>query len=99
MFSPYTPHETYEDEHVGVRYRFRFGNGYQASVVRSQRTYGGPAGLWELAVMDRAGCICYDTPITDDVVGWLAVSQVVQYLRNIEALPPRDEGVPGGVDR
>jgi hypothetical protein len=99
LFAPYTPDEEYSDQHYGSRYRFRFGNGYQASVVRGRWTYGGPAGLWELAVMDRKGRICYDTPITDDVVGWLEVRQVVDLLRRIEVLPPRDEEVPGGVDR
>lgn len=96
LFHPYTPSESYD--FMGERYRFRFPNGYQASVVRGPATYGGRQGLWELAVMDGGDRLLYDTPITDDVVGWLAVEQVVDLLRRIEALPERSAPRMRGVE-
>ena len=39
----------------GVQKLYRFDNGYGASVVRSQYTYGGKEGLWELAVARYTG--------------------------------------------
>lgn len=74
------------------RHRFGFENGYGASVIRGQYTYGGSSGLWELAVLHGEGDICYSSPITDDVVGWLSELEVESLLDQIQALPahPRD---------
>jgi hypothetical protein len=76
---------------IGIRLRFLFPNGYQASVVRGPYTYGGTDGMWELAVMDHYGQILYDTPITDDVIGFLTREEVVQTLKRIEELPKRED--------
>jgi hypothetical protein len=96
LFAPYTPDAMDSYPPLVTWLRFRFPNGYQASVVRGPYTYGGREGLWELAVLDRRGALCYDTPITPDVVGWLEVEQVVDLLRRIEALPPVvGQEVPG----
>lgn len=69
----------------GVRAVAQFPNGYRASVVRGDFTYGGDRGFYELAVMDDRG-ICYDTPITDDVLGYLTPDDVTRLLADIEAL-------------
>ena len=74
----------------GVMKRYAFSNGYGASVVSNQRTYGGSEGLWELAVL-KGENICYDTPITDDVLGWLTEEEVESTLDKIEALPATEE--------
>jgi hypothetical protein len=70
---------------------YRYDNGYGASVVQHQFSYGWREGLWELAVIkfDGAGDweLCYSTPITSDVVGWLTDSEVDSLLGQIEALP------------
>lgn len=68
----------------GSQWKFRFPNGYGASVIDDG--YGAEAGLYELAVL-RGGHIVYDTPITDDVLGWLTEDQVTEALDQIEALP------------
>jgi len=71
----------------GVQHVWRFGNGRGASVVRHDGSYGHEDGLWELAVLDRAGSLDYSTPVTSDVEGWLTPAEVRRYLRQIEALP------------
>lgn len=68
--------------------KFRFPNGYGASVVIGPYTYGGPDGLYELAVLNSEGGLCYSTPITDDVIGHLSVEGVNDLLDKIAALPP-----------
>lgn len=73
----------------GVAARVNFPNGYGASVVCGPYTYGGKEGLYELAVLDTEGNIVYDTPITDDVLGFLSKADVAAALRSIEALPSR----------
>lgn len=72
----------------GVRAQHEFPNGYSASVVRGFGTYGSEEGLYELAVIADGRCV-YDTPVTDDVLGYLAEDQVTAALAQIEALPAR----------
>lgn len=66
--------------------KYRFPNGFGASVVRDQYTYGGDRGLFELAVLDADGHLTYDTPITSDVIGWLTEQDVQEHLGEIAAL-------------
>lgn len=70
----------------GIAYTFEFPNGYGASVVKTSFSYGNEDGLWELAVLDKEGDICYDTPITEDVLGWLTDQQVSDTLYAIHDL-------------
>lgn len=65
----------------------RFPNGYAASIVIGDHTYGGRDGLYELAVLDKNGQITYDTPITNDVVGYLSPDEVNELLVKIKNLP------------
>jgi len=62
-----------------------FPNGYGASVVRHKYSYGGDEGLFEIAVL-RSGKIVYDTPITNDVIGFCDPGVVDYYLNKIAAL-------------
>ncbi len=71
-------------------YRYEFPNGYGASVLMARYSYGGDVGLYEVAVM-KDGDICYNTPITSDVVGHLTADEVTELLREIEALPKKGE--------
>lgn len=73
----------------GTQRRYLFPNGYGASVVCHEWSYGGSRGLWELAVTDDAGRLVYDTPVTNDVIGYLTESDVETHLDAIEALPAR----------
>ena len=73
----------------GIRYVYIASNGYKASIVQSPMSYGGNVGLYELAVMDQEENILYDTPITNDVLGWLTVKEVNTVIAEIEKLPKR----------
>ena len=70
----------------GIIARITFDNGYGASVVRHEYSYGGKDGLYELAVLDKNGELTYDTPITDDVIGYLTTQEVTDILENIQKL-------------
>ena len=70
----------------GVVSRIVFDNGYGASVVRHEYSYGGKDGLYELAVLSNEGELTYDTPITNDVLGYLTDKDVTEVLIKIQQL-------------
>jgi len=72
---------------MGSQRIYKFPNGYGASVVRHENSYGGREGLFELAVLDANGNICYSSPVTNDVIGWLTMAQVDDLLDDISQLP------------
>lgn len=82
------------DQH-GEYHEYYFDNGYGASVIRGPYTFGGRDGLWELAVLEGvaggAWDLCYDTPITSDVIGHLSDDEVDTLLDRIEKLPKEEE--------
>lgn len=71
---------------MGIQALIEFKNGYGASVVKSQFSYGGSMGLYELAVLDKDGHIIYDTHITHDVLGYLNEDDVTDALVAIQRL-------------
>lgn len=74
----------------GVQARVIFENGYGASVVKHDFSYGGKDGLYELAVT-KDGDLCYDTPVTNDVEGYLSSDEVSELLKQIQELDaPRE---------
>jgi len=70
----------------GVGYTYQFDNGYGASVVKHDTSYGGDRGLYEIAVLDSSGDLCYSTPITDDVIGFATEDKVLDTLQRIKLL-------------
>lgn len=78
----------------GVQYIFKFENGYGASVIKHEGSYGHAQDLWELAVIkfyvndycDRDWGLDYDTPITDDVIGGLTDEEICELLQRIKEL-------------
>ena len=70
----------------GVMSRIQFENGFGASVVKTDYTYGGDKGLYELAVLDRDGNLTYDTSVTDDVIGYLRPEDVTDVMAKIQQL-------------
>jgi hypothetical protein len=90
------PHPTGSDR--GIQCKIIFDNGYGASIVRFGfpfregelvGSYGVNQGLWELAVIkgdiDDFELV-YDTPITNDVLGYLSEDEVGEILARIEEL-------------
>jgi hypothetical protein len=70
----------------GVQARITFDNGYGASIVKTPYSYGGDRGLYELAVMGTDGHLTYDTPITNDVIGYLRDIDVTDVMEKIQQL-------------
>lgn len=70
-----------------IQARITFDNGYGASVIKSPFSYGGKIGLYELAILDGEGDVCYTTPITDDVIGYLREEDVSEAMIRIQNLP------------
>ena len=77
-------------------HRFKFPNNYGASVVKHIGSYGATKDLFELAVLkfeeNGQSYLCYDTPITDDVLGWLTNKDVLNYLKKIKHLRRKRNG-------
>ena len=73
----------------GIQKVYSFPNGYGASVIKHEGSYGGSDGLWELAVLKEEE-LCYDTSITNDVLGRLNDPEVDNYLRQIAQLTDAD---------
>ena len=79
-----------------------FDNGYGVSVVRCKNSMGSPFAVdlfaneeystytnndneWELAVL-KNGAICYNTHITDDVMGYLLEEDVTRVMIQVQEL-------------
>jgi hypothetical protein len=71
---------------MGKQCIVQFSNGYGASIVQGPHTYGGPNGLYEIAVFGKDGQITYDTSVTNDVLGYLSEQEVEKTLMDIKNL-------------
>ena len=71
---------------VGKKARMTFENGYGVSVVSHTYSYGGKDGLFEIAVLDKDGDLTYDTPVTNDVIGYLAEEDVTDVMKQVQEL-------------
>lgn len=70
----------------GKKTRIHFDNGYGASIVSHDFSYGGKNGLYELAVL-KDGDLHYDNPVANgDVVGYLKEEDVTKLLIEIQKL-------------
>lgn len=83
--------KTFESKAVngGIQYKAFFDNGYGVSIVKHSFSYGGNLGLWELAVLKGNADnwdLCYDTPITSDVIGHLEEDEVNEIVKNVTEL-------------
>jgi hypothetical protein len=82
----------------GISARMNFPNGYGVSVVRFRghgefaryASYTDDENEWEVAVIHNEH-LCYETPITNDVIGHLTKDEVTDVMRRIQELPPKSE--------
>jgi hypothetical protein len=70
----------------GVQCRMMFENGLGVSVVSHTYSYGGKDGLFEVAVLDADGDITYNTPVTNDVIGYLKPEEVTEIMEQVQNL-------------
>jgi len=70
----------------GVRSRMMFENGFGVSVVSHTYSYGGKDGLFEIAVLDKDGDLTYNTPVTNDVIGYLNPDEVTEIMEQVQNL-------------
>ena len=89
---------TFEDTKVpqGVSAKVEFPNGWGASIVKNDFSYGGKSGLFEIAVLDSDGNINSQTDISDDVIGWQDEKDIDRVLTAISKLDS-DGVLPKGV--
>ena len=71
---------------VGKQSRMTFENGYGVSVVSHTYSYGGKDGLFEVAVLGKDGDLTYDTPVTNDVIGYLSPDDVTDVMKQVQNL-------------
>lgn len=79
--------ETFEQKSLfaGLQYTAYFKNGYGIDIVKHNGSYGRESDKWEIAIMKDGECN-YDTPITDDVIGWLTSEEVMHYAIRVKLL-------------
>ena len=78
-------HPSIRDDDVGINIRFE--NDYGASIIRNKYSYGNEDKLLELGVIAYDGPdweLVYNTPVTDDVIGYATFPMVVEELKKIE---------------
>lgn len=78
----------------GFQSVMEFENGYEVSVVCGQFFYCSPREnlyaasmyeTYEVAVL-KDGNLCYDTPITDNVLGYLTPEEVSSVMKQVQNL-------------
>ena len=77
----------------GQQMKLRFPNSFGASIIQTPFSYGADEGRFEMAVLyfpTKANDyeLTYDTEITDDVLGHLTPNDCLEYLAQVQALPP-----------
>ena len=62
-----------------------FENGYGISVIFGSMFYSNGIDTYEVGIL-KDGILCYDTPITDDVIGYITADEVTDIMRKIQEL-------------
>lgn len=89
---------------LNERYLLRFENGYAASIIRGNDTYGGRDGLWEVMLLrytiDDSGTYHYHSrsrnlQSNDGLFGWLtpqSLEEKLEYFKSLPSVNVRQEG-------
>lgn len=78
----------------GLSGKIFFDNGYGVSVVRFKindrySSYTNNEDEWELAILfgnEKEWELTYNTPITNDVIGWLTEDKVTDIMKKVQEL-------------
>jgi hypothetical protein len=79
-----------------MRIREFYENGYGVSIVCNEYSYGSKDGLYEIAILkgdEDNWDICYDTYITNDVIGYLTDYEVEEIVIKIKELEKTKEAI------
>ena len=84
-----------KDDMMGISAHHIFDNHYGVSVIKGPYSYGGKQGKYELAILvmkpgDIYSELCYDTPITNDVIGYLTETEITKLMKQVSELPIRE---------
>jgi hypothetical protein len=63
---------------VGYQGNFNAPNGWRISFIKFPGSYGSKNDLWEAAILDKEGKLCYTTDLTNDVIGYLDEDSLFQ---------------------
>ena len=66
--------------------KMNFENGYGISVIFGSMFYSNGIDTYEVGIL-KDGILCYATPITDDVIGYITADEVTDIMRKIQELP------------
>lgn len=84
----FEPHSIGKGQHAVLE----FDNGYGVSVLLGDLFYSNGVDTYEVAVLAN-DYICYDTPITDDVVGYITedeVTEIMEKLQSYKSIKPEE---------
>ena len=94
-FNHHPAFKFHEEFMGGNLWRFGFDNGYGASVVCHEGSYGNEKGLFELAVT-KEGKLDYSTPIANDVIGFEEnIGRIYHFVCHRIKKPPKENSVSG----
>ena len=81
-----------DHDDLGYRYKISFKSyPYGASVIKRVGSYGMENDDWELAVT-YDDHLYYDSPITDDTLGWIDEDELIDILAQIRNLNKAHDG-------
>lgn len=63
-----------------------FENGYGISVLFGSMFNSNGIDTYEVGIL-KDGTLCYDTPITNTVIGYITADEVTDIMRKIQELP------------
>lgn len=72
-------------DYFGTRAVMTFKNGYGVSVLCGQAFYSNGVDTYEVAILHN-GKLCYDTDITDDVLGRRGIAEVTEIMQEVQSL-------------
>lgn len=68
-----------------------FDNGFGASILRSEFTYGGPEGLFEIVVVLEDGTPSENDPVgKGEIIGWLTEADVITTAQKVSEISKAD---------